>query len=108
MDKFEKMAEQFECVGVLMTVPGYEETMEALTDEKLPIFAKMGKMMNLVGKCMKICPDTMKKIVAMDNDMSMEQVEALEEKELAPMMIKALSGETASFFGSASGQAGLV
>lgn len=105
MDKFEKMAQQFECVGVLMTLPQYEQTMEMLADENKPVFEKMGKLMQLVGAGMKHCPETMKKIVALDNDLSIEQVEELPENKLAPMMMKALSGDTVSFFGSGSAQA---
>lgn len=104
MDKFEKLAMQFECAGKLMTVPDYVETMAAMQDSNIPGPVRVGRMMALVGKCMRQMPEEMKMIVSLENDLTLEQVENLGEKELSRMMMHALGGGMASFFDSSSVQ----
>lgn len=104
MDKFEKLAAQFECAGKLMTIPEYMDTMSALQDTELPPMVRVGKMMALVGKCMRVMPEEMKLLVSLENDMTIEQVQELDEKSLSRMMMHVLGGGLASFFGSNSGQ----
>lgn len=98
MNASEKMVEMFELVSELLTIPGLDDLVEKygkIPEEKR--IAKNGMRLKLCALCVKHAPGTVLKLAALEMDKSVEELEALSEKEQSAIFQQIVGSVIAPF-----------
>ncbi len=97
MTKFEKIAETFDATSQIILLPEIVSGVKKI-DENAEAMEITGNMFHLVAVTLKKRPDAMRRLIALDRDAKIEDVEDMEENELITAACKVFRDTVIPFF----------
>lgn len=90
MDKFEKLAQQIDDIGEVLCVPGVAEALEEISEEK-NVIRQRGKLLRCTADCVRNAHDAVCRIMAIDGEKTLEEVEAMSDMELTSGFMRVMN-----------------
>lgn len=97
MTKFEKIAETFDATSQIILLPEIVSGVKKI-DENAEAMEITGNMFRFVAVTLKKKPDAMRRLIALDRDIKIEDVEGMDENELITASCKVFRDTVIPFF----------